>query len=66
MYFGTSPNVNDAWDYMMKLKKAGWDYETQLKILDIAQEIRKDVNESHFEIAELIIKDSINDISSFL
>lgn len=66
MYFGTSDNVNDTFDYMLKLRKSGWGEESRDKILEIAYQIKHDIHESHFEIAELKIKDHYNALSSYL
>ncbi len=66
MYFGTSPNVNDTFDYMLKLRQSGWGDESRDKILEIAHQIKKDQHESYFEIAELKIKDHYNAPSSYL
>jgi hypothetical protein len=66
MYFGTSDNPNDVFDYMLKLRQSGWGEDSRDKILEIAYQIKKDQHESHFEIAELKIKDPYNDFSSFL
>ena len=66
MYFGTSDNVNDTFDYMLKLRKSGWGEESRDNILEIAYQIKKDKYESHFEIAELKIKDHYNAFSSYL
>lgn len=57
MYFGTSDNPNDVFDYMLKLRKAGWEESTRDEILEIAYQIKKDQHESHFEIAELKVKE---------
>lgn len=65
MYFGTSDNVNDTFDYMLKLRRSGWGEESRRDILDIAYKIKKDMYESHFEIAELKIKDDWKDFSLY-
>ena len=65
MYFGTSDNPNDVFDYMLKLKESGWGEESRDDILKIAYQIKKDMYESHFEIAELEIKDHYSDTSLY-
>lgn len=44
LYFGTSDNINDTFDYMLKLRDSGWGEQDRDKILDIAREIKKDKN----------------------
>lgn len=64
--FGTSDNINDIFDYMVKLRNAGWDDQSREKIIKIAREIKKDMFETHFEIADLLVKDPPNNLSSYL
>ncbi|MEP7238111.1 MAG: hypothetical protein ABI685_09610 [Ferruginibacter sp.] len=66
MYFGTSDNINDAFDYMLKLRNAGWEQRTRDEILRIAKEIKNDYYETHFEIAEMITIDPVNSPSSYI
>lgn len=65
MYFGTSDNINDVFDYMGKLRNAGWEQSTRDKIEEIAREIKNDYYESWFETAELKVKDPLTEISTF-
>jgi len=65
MFFGTSDNVNDTFDYMLKLRKSGWGEESRDEILELAHQIKKDMHDVNFEIAELIIKDPYNSPSSY-
>jgi hypothetical protein len=65
MYFGTSDNVNDVFDYMLKLRKSGWEERSREGIIRIARQIKADMYASHFEIAELQIKDHVNDPDSY-
>ena len=66
MYFGTSDNVNDTFNYLLKSKKWGWREESRDEILRIAHQIKKNMYESHFEIAELKIKDHYNTLTLYL
>lgn len=66
LYFGTSDNVNDTFDYMLKLRKAGWEDNTRDEILELAHKIKKEKHETWFEIAELKVKDPYNDINSYI
>ena len=66
LYFGTSDNVNDTFDYMLKLRKSGWGEESRDMILELAYQIKKEKHESHFEIAELKIKDPFDALTSYL
>ena len=53
MYFGTSDNVNDVFDYMLKLRNEGWEEGSREEIIKIALEIKSDYDKPWFEIAEL-------------
>ncbi len=66
LYFGTSDNINDAFDYQIKLKHAGWEFETRDKILKLAIEIKEELKNPDFEIAELKVKDRSGLLSSYL
>lgn len=66
MYFGTSDNVNDTFDYMLKLRQSGWGEESRDEILELAYQIKKKMNKPSFEIAELLIRDSYNDPASYV
>ena len=57
LYFGTCDNINDAFDYQIKLKNAGWEFEQRDEILKLAREIKEELKKPDFEIAELKIKD---------
>ena len=59
MYFGTSDNPNDVFDYMLKLREAQWGEESREEIIRIAREIKSDYDKTWFEIAEIEIKDPI-------
>jgi hypothetical protein len=66
LYFGTSDNINDAFDYQIKLKNAGWEFETRDEILKLAREIKEELKNPDYEIAELKIKDRPGLLSSYL
>ena len=66
LYFGVSPNVNDAFDYVLKLRETGWGEKDRDEILKIAHQIKKDMPEQWFEIAEMKVKDPPNEITSYL
>ena len=66
LYFGTSDNINDAFDYQIKLKNAGWEFKTRDKILKLAREIKEELKNPYFEIAELKVKDRPGLLSSYL
>ncbi len=66
MYFGTSDNVNDVFDYMLKLRNAGWEEQSREEITKIAHEIKNDYDKTWFEIAELKVKDHYNSASSYI
>ena len=66
MYFGTSDNVNDVFDYMLKLRNAGWEEKSREDIIKIAREIKSDYDKTWFEIAELEIKDHYQSRSSYI
>ena len=66
LYFGTSDNINDAFDYMLKLRNAGWEYESREEILKLAYQIKDAIKNPDFEIAELIVKDRPGLLSSYL
>jgi hypothetical protein len=54
--FTSTKNVNAAFDYTLKLRGAGWTDADRDKIMDIAQEIKKN---SENEQAKMIIKDPL-------
>jgi hypothetical protein len=65
MYFGTSDNVNDVFDYMLKLRNSGWEEESREEIVRIAREIKSDYDKTWFEIAEIEVKDHYQSPSSY-
>lgn len=66
MYFGTSDNPNDVFDYMLKLRNAGWEEQSREEIVRIAKEIKSDYDKPWFEIAEIEIKDHYQSPSSYM
>lgn len=66
MHFGTSGNVNDAFDYALKLRKSGWGDESRDKILELANQIKNDMKNPDFELAELEVKDAYDDLTTYL
>jgi len=64
--FGTSDDVNDIFNYMLKLRNEGWEEQSRERIIGIGRDIKKDMSEPHFEIADLIVKDPPDKISSYL
>ena len=66
LYFGTSDNPNDVFDYMLKLRNAGWEEQSREKIIQIANEIKSDYDKTWLEIAEIKIKDHWESPSSYI
>lgn len=66
MYFGTSDNPNDVFDYMLKLRNAGWEEKSREEIIRIAREIKSDYDKTWFEIAEIEVKDHYESLSSYI
>lgn len=65
LYFGTSDNPNDVFDYMLKLRDAGWEERSREEIIRIAHEIKSDYDKPRFEIAEIAVKDHYESPSSY-
>ncbi len=66
MHFGTSDNVNDIFDYNLKLRGKEWEEGTREEIIIFAREIKNDYDKTWFEIAELKSKDFPDKLTSFL
>lgn len=66
MHFGSSGDVNDAFNYALKLRKSGWGDESRDKILELANQIKNDMKKDNFELAELEVKDSYDDLATYL
>jgi hypothetical protein len=64
--FHVSDDVNDIFNYMLKLRDAGWEERCREDIIRIGREIKADIHQSHFEIADMRLKDDPEDINSYI
>jgi hypothetical protein len=64
--FNVSDDVDDVFKYMIKLRNAGWEERCREDITRIGQQIKNEMYNADFEIADMMVKDDPEDLSSYI
>ena len=63
--FNVSDDVDDILKYMIKLRNAGWEEQCREDITRIGQQIKNEMYNDDFEVADMRVKDDPYDLSSY-
>ena len=63
--FNVSDDVDDIFKYLIKLRNAGWEENCREDIKRIGQQIKDEMYNEDFEIANMVVKDPPDDLNSF-
>lgn len=63
--FNVSDDVDDILKYLIKLRNAGWEENCREDIKRIGQQIKDEMYNDDFEIADMVVKDPPDDLNSY-
>ena len=64
--FNVSDDVDDIFKYLIKLRNAGWEENCTADIKRIGQQIKDEMYDSDFEVADMRVKDHPDDLNSYI